>query len=78
MGGDGGFVLPFFVKEQPSGIFAIGVDMVRNTARFGAGAGAMFTTQANDLIASGRLDREGCRNDNHSFSVARVVLFDMK
>ncbi len=78
MRGDGGFILPFFVKEQSRRVFAIGMDMVRNAAGFCARAGAMLGAQRDDLFALGGLDSEGCRNDDHSFSVARVVLFDMK
>ncbi len=78
MRGDRGFILPFFVKEQLRRVFAVGVDMMRETAGFGAGPGAMFAAQGDDFLALGGLNGEGCGNDDHSFSVARVVLFDMK
>ena len=78
MRGDGGLVLPFFVKEQARRVVAVGVDIVRDTAGFGAGSGAMFAAQCDDLFALGGPDHEGCGNDDHRLSVARVVLFDMK
>jgi hypothetical protein len=74
---DGGFVLPFLMKEQPRRVFAIGMDMMRETARFGTRSGAMLNTQRNDLLALGRWNSEGSGNDDHNFSVARVVLFDI-
>lgn len=93
MRGNSGFVLPFFVVEQAVGILAVGVDMMRNTAWFRAGANAMLGAQGNYLVATGRkLGGDGSGDDDHrmrlaqhsdfanghSFSVARVVLLDMK
>lgn len=77
MRGDGSFVLPFFMKEQPRRVLAIGVDMMRETAGFDAGAGAMLAAQRDDILALGGRDSEGCGDDDHNFSVARVVLFDI-
>jgi hypothetical protein len=78
MRSNGGFVQPLLMIEQPRGGFAIDVDMMRDTARFVAGTGAMLAAQCDDLRASGGRDREGCGDDYHNFRVARVVLFDMK
>ena len=71
------FVLPFLVIEQPRRIFAIGMDMVRDTAGLRTGPRAMLDTPRDDLRALGRRNREGCGDDDHNFSVARVVLFDI-
>ena len=78
MRGNRRLVPPLFMIEQPLRVFAVDVDVMRDTARFGAGPGAMFDAQRNDLLPTGWRDREGSRNDDHNFSVARVVLFDMK
>ena len=60
MRGDGGFVLPLFMKEQPRQVFAIRVDMVGNAARLGAGPGAMLATQGDDFLTRLRRDGKGC------------------
>ncbi len=78
MRGNSSFILPLLMIEQPLRVFAVNEDVMRDTARLGAGPGAMFDAQRNDLLPTGWRDREGSRNDDHNFSVARVVLFDMK
>jgi len=71
-------ILPFLIIEQPRRVFAIRMDMMQHTARFGPRPDAMLYAQRNNLFAIDRRNREGCGNDDHNFSVARVVLFDMK
>ena len=60
MCGDGGFVLPLFVEEQPRRVFAIRMDMMGDTAGLCAGTGAMLATQRNDLVTPVGRDGEGC------------------
>ncbi len=78
MGSNGSLISPLLVKKQPVRILAIRMDMVRETARFGARPGAMLGAQGDDVRASVSRDSKRGRNDNHNFNVARVVLFDMK
>ena len=79
MGGDGGFVLPLFVEEQPPRVFAIAMDIVRDAAGLGAGPGAMLDAQRDNLFGAGReRSGDGGGDDDHNSSVARVVFLDMK
>ena len=52
MGSNGSLISPLLVKKQPVRILAIRMDMVRETARFGARPGAMLGAQGDDVRAS--------------------------
>ena len=78
MRGDGGLILPLLVEEQPRRILTIGMDMMRDATGFGARSSTMFGAQGDDFFALGSRNGEGSGYYDHSFSVARVVLFDMK
>ncbi len=70
-------ILPLFMKEQPLRIFAILMNMMRDTARFSARPHAMLDAQRDNFLPTGGRNSEGCGDDDHNFSVARVVLFDI-
>ena len=61
----GGHVGPVFDKDEAGRVFAIGMDIVGDTARFGAGPGDVFKAEIEDSAVRIRRGDNTPDNDDH-------------